>query len=77
MTGVPPTWVKRIPCHRTRLQTSISRRAWLAVLPAGLVLAAVPLFVIQVTHSALTLQDPAGLFCILIAAAGLLRLLLA
>jgi len=20
MTGVPPTWVKRIPCHRTRLQ---------------------------------------------------------
>jgi hypothetical protein len=55
----------------------VPRRPWLAVLPAGLVLAAVPLFVIQVTHSALTLQDPAGLFCILIAGAGLLRLLLA
>jgi hypothetical protein len=55
----------------------VPRRPWLAVLPAGLVLAAVPPFVIQVTDSAMALRDPAGLFCILIAAAGLLRLLLA
>ncbi len=52
-------------------------RPWLAALPAGFVLAAVPLFIIQVTGSAQALQDPAELFCILIATAGLLRLVLA